>query len=82
MNNKPVFGDYDTITHLKRAEAEANFRNAVSDLFENFHLDPYLAGTIIGRIVLKKIDQKLFETLALVLALAAGINLLYKSWGG
>ncbi|MCB1105011.1 MAG: sulfite exporter TauE/SafE family protein [Opitutaceae bacterium] len=45
-------------------------------------LPAVLAGTIIGRIVLKKIDQKLFETLALVLALAAGINLLYKSWGG
>ena len=54
MNNKPVFGDYDTITRLKRAEAEANFRNAVSDLFENFHLDPYLAGTIIGRTVAKR----------------------------
>lgn len=45
-------------------------------------LPAVLAGTIIGRIVLKKIDQKLFETLALVLALAAGVNLLYKSWGG
>lgn len=45
-------------------------------------LPAVLAGTIIGRIVLKKIDQKLFETLALVLALAAGLNLLYKSWGG
>lgn len=45
-------------------------------------LPAVLAGTLIGRIVLKKIDQKLFETLALVLALAAGLNLLYKSWGG
>jgi len=45
-------------------------------------LPAVLAGTLIGRIVLKKIDQKLFETLALVLALAAGINLLYRSWGG
>ncbi|MCC6414498.1 MAG: sulfite exporter TauE/SafE family protein [Opitutaceae bacterium] len=45
-------------------------------------LPAVLAGTLIGRIVLKKIDQKLFETLALGLALAAGANLLYRSWGG
>ena len=45
-------------------------------------LPAVLAGTLAGRIVLKKIDQKLFETLALGLALFAGINLLYRSWGG
>lgn len=45
-------------------------------------LPAVLAGTFIGRIVLKKIDQKLFETLALALALLAGLNLLYRSWGG
>ena len=52
--SKPIFGDSTMISSLKRAEAEANFRNAVSDLFENFHLDPYLAGTIIGRTVAKR----------------------------
>ncbi len=41
-----------------------------------------LAGTWIGRGVLKRMDQKLFERLALLLSIAAGINLLYKSWPG
>lgn len=41
-----------------------------------------LVGTLIGRGILKKIDQKLFERLALLLSIAAGLNLLYKSWPG
>lgn len=45
-------------------------------------LPAVLAGTVIGRIVLKKIDQKLFETFALVLSIAAGLHLLYRSWAG
>jgi len=41
-----------------------------------------LLGTWIGRGVLKKMNQKLFERLALLLSIAAGLNLLYKSWPG
>lgn len=41
-----------------------------------------LAGALLGRVVLRKINQKLFESLALLLAIAAGLNLLYKSWPG
>lgn len=41
-----------------------------------------LVGTWIGWGVLKKMNQKLFERLALLLSIAAGINLLYKSWPG
>jgi len=40
------------------------------------------AGTLIGRVVLKKMNQRLFETIALVLSVAAGLNLLYRSWAG
>lgn len=45
-------------------------------------LPAVLVGALVGRLVLKKLNQKLFETLALGLALAAGLNLLYRSWGG
>lgn len=45
-------------------------------------LPAVLVGALVGRVVLQKIDQKLFENLALGLALAAGLNLLYRSWGG
>ena len=41
-----------------------------------------LIGTWIGWGILKKLNQKLFERLALLLSIAAGINLLYKSWPG
>jgi len=41
-----------------------------------------VAGAFLGRIILRRIDQKLFENLALLLAVAAGINLLWKSWAG
>ena len=41
-----------------------------------------LIGTWIGWGVLKKMNQKLFERLALLLSIAAGLNLLYKSWPG
>ena len=54
MNNKPVFGDYDTIAHLKRAEAEADFREAVSRLLADCPLDPHTAGRIIGRSVAER----------------------------
>ncbi len=66
--SKPIFGDHDTITRLKRARAEADFRDAVSRLFTDFPLDPYLAGTIIGRTVAKRArasgelaDPEMFE---------------------
>lgn len=41
-----------------------------------------LAGALIGRVILKKINQQLFESLALLLSVGAGLNLLYKSWHG
>jgi uncharacterized membrane protein YfcA len=41
-----------------------------------------LAGALIGRVILRKLNQKLFENLALLLSVAAGLNLLYKSWHG
>ena len=41
-----------------------------------------LVGTWIGWGALKKMNQKLFERLALLLSIAAGLNLLYKSWPG
>jgi len=41
-----------------------------------------LVGTIIGRVILHKINQRLFENIALVLSVAAGLNLLYRSWAG
>jgi len=39
-------------------------------------------GTLIGRVVLQKMNQRLFEMIALVLSVAAGLNLLYRSWAG
>jgi len=39
-------------------------------------------GTLIGRVVLQKMNQRLFEAIALVLSVAAGLNLLYRSWAG
>jgi uncharacterized membrane protein YfcA len=36
-----------------------------------------VAGGLVGRVVLKRIDQRLFETLALVLSLAAALRLLW-----
>lgn len=52
--SKPIFGDPETIASLKRAQAQADFRDAVSNLFADFPLDPHLAGTIIGRVVAKR----------------------------
>lgn len=45
-------------------------------------LPAVLAGALLGRVILRKLDQKLFENLALLLSLAAGVNLLWKSWHG
>lgn len=45
-------------------------------------LPAVLVGTLIGWLVLRKINQKLFETLALLMSVAAGLHLLYKSWPG
>jgi len=39
-------------------------------------------GTLIGRVVLQKMKQQLFEMIALVLSVVAGLNLLYRSWAG
>jgi len=39
-------------------------------------------GTLIGRVVLQRMNQRLFEMIALVLSVAAGLNLLYRSWAG
>jgi|UniRef100_UPI0040493A3A uncharacterized protein len=45
-------------------------------------LPAVLLGTLIGWLVLRKINQKVFETLALLLSFVAGLNLLYQSWRG
>jgi uncharacterized membrane protein YfcA len=36
-----------------------------------------MAGAVTGRILIKYIDQRLFELLAMVLTLAAGLRLLF-----
>ncbi|KXU34649.1 hypothetical protein AXK11_07920 [Cephaloticoccus primus] len=41
-----------------------------------------LIGTVIGRAILHRINQRLFENIALLLSVAAGLNLLYRSWSG
>ena len=43
-------------------------------------LPAVIVGALAGRIILKRINQKLFENLALGLSAAAGLHLLYESW--
>lgn len=45
-------------------------------------LPAVIAGALAGRAVLHRINQKLFENLALALAVAAGLNLLRQTWHG
>jgi len=41
-----------------------------------------LVGALLGLVILRKINQKWFENLALLMSVLAGLNLLYKSWHG
>ena len=46
-------------------------------LRQSFYLAPFaMAGAITGRLIIRYIDQRIFEWLALVLALVAGVRLL------
>lgn len=54
---------------------------------ESFSLNLWLApvvvvGALIGRKVVQRIEQRLFENIALALSLIAGLNLLYRAWRG
>src|SRR5215212_1113667 len=41
-----------------------------------------LAGAWFGRKLVMKIEQRMFENIALALSLVAGLNLLYRAWRG
>ncbi len=51
--------------------------NAASFAINLWLAPAVLAGALLGRLVLRRIDQKLFENLALALAAAAGLKLLF-----
>ncbi|MFI5357396.1 MAG: sulfite exporter TauE/SafE family protein [Opitutales bacterium] len=54
-----------------------------ASLMGNLWLAPaVLAGTLLGRVLLHRLNQKLFENLALLLSVVAGLYLLYQSWRG
>ena len=51
--------------------------NAASFSFNLMLAPAVIVGALVGRVILKRIDQKLFENLALGLAAAAGLRLLF-----
>lgn len=56
--------------------------NGASFIGNLWLLPAVITGALAGRAVLHRIDQKLFENLALALAVAAGLNLLRQTWLG
>jgi uncharacterized membrane protein YfcA len=51
--------------------------NAASFTFNLWLAPAVLAGALLGKVILRKIDQRLFENIALGLAGAAGLKLLF-----
>jgi hypothetical protein len=41
-----------------------------------------VAGALVGRKLVQRIEQRVFENIALALSLIAGLNLLYRAWRG